>query len=67
MRRRAFIGLLGGAAAAFPLVARAQQPVMPIVGSLSGQARMAGGAARDLAAFQQGLRAGTPKTKVVFE
>ena len=53
MRRREFITLVGGAAAAWPLAARAQQPTMPIVGYL-GLSEPEGGA-DIVAAIRKGL------------
>jgi ABC-type uncharacterized transport system substrate-binding protein len=52
LRRREFITLLGGAAVAWPLAARAQQPV-PLIAFLQRSDPIRG----DFAAFQQGLRA----------
>src|SRR5262249_61853899 len=53
MNRRAFITLLGRAAAAWPLAARAQQPVMPIVGLVAP--RSPEESARLGAPFRKGL------------
>ena len=52
--RRQFISLLGGAAASWPMVARAQQPTVPVIGFLAGPP--ASESKATLAGFRQGLR-----------
>ena len=53
MRRREFIALLESTATAWPLVAPAQQPAMPVVGLLHGASQET--FAANVAAFKQGL------------
>src|SRR5262249_578029 len=53
MRRREFITLLGGAVAAWPLAARAQQPKVAVIGYLGGGSAAA--SAQTVAVFRQSL------------
>jgi putative ABC transport system substrate-binding protein len=53
MRRREFIKVIAGSAAAWPLAASAQQPAMPIVGFVSGRSEDV--SEREAAAFRKGL------------
>ena len=54
LRRREFVGALGGAAV-WPLAARAQQRAMPVIGYLTGTVPRQSGGREDIA-FRQGLR-----------
>jgi putative ABC transport system substrate-binding protein len=66
MKRREFVTLLGSAAVAWPLAARAQQPLTPIIGFL--RPMRAEDAGHLVAAVRQGMReSGYSNDKVVIE
>jgi putative ABC transport system substrate-binding protein len=54
MRRREYISLIGGAAAAWPMAARAQQAALPVIGLLAGGSP--GDDSPRVEAFRQGLK-----------
>jgi len=66
MRRREFIKIIAGSAAAWPLAAHTQQPPKPVIGFL--RPTRAGDAGHLVAAVRQGLReSGYPSDKVAIE